>query len=66
MSNPRMRVTIAFEYEAKPINYDDPNPAAMAALDQASYRDDWGFLFDDIANHDPTITVEVVDDGRDT
>lgn len=35
----KLRLTLALEYEPDPKHYDDPDPASMAALDEAQFQD---------------------------
>lgn len=54
----RMKVTVAFEYDADPAFYDGRKPIDMADWDRMQFEDDLGNVMDAINNLPITITVE--------
>lgn len=55
----RLRVTITYEYDADPVNYDTDIPAEMAAIDQYNWDHYYDFCMDMLEQHVDEMDVKV-------
>lgn len=53
----RLRVTVTFEYDADPIDYETADPTEMAKIDETIYSDDLRFLCDALTMNDVSVSV---------
>lgn len=61
MSNKvRMRVTVTFEYDADPADYEGRKPADMADLDRLNYEEDFPSLLDQMSVYPLYLKVEAI------
>lgn len=56
----RMKVTVTFEYDANPDNYENTKPVDMADLDRMNFEEDYGHLLETMNDHPVTINVEPI------
>lgn len=56
----QFEVTVKFRYRADPINYPDPAPEAITALDKLAFSNDTEVLFDALQYSPYTAKIAVV------